>query len=196
MVVMAQKTYARGKAETLASLRATKEDRRVLEQRPDRCERLAVAQIEDRLERSGVGTRGIDRRDYVGDALYAIRAAEQNGKHLVTVSEWREGGGQKVQFFAMRTSRGVVWDACRFSGGVAPCSPFFGSAPLRRGEGDWRAWARDPRRGRVQCPCTDREMVAIDALLERGDKQAAKLAVACRRGGGALQGTSKKRRRK
>ena len=43
-------------------------------------------------------------------------------------------------------------------------------------------------------PCTSEDLVAIDKLLEIGDKRAAKLAVACKRGGGILEGSRRRRK--
>ena len=47
-----------------------------------------------------------------------------------------------------------------------------------------------------RCACNERERVAIDALLETGDRYAERLAKECAKGGGVLEGTRKRRRRK
>lgn len=62
-------------------------------------------------------------------------------------------------------------------------------------------WARARVRSVAErCPCTDEDLVAIDTLLESGSPmerpKIERLAIACRRGGGVLEGLKLRRRKK
>ena len=94
----------------------------------------------------------------------------------------------------------VIWDVCRSDvyrlengervGGETPrCLPTMGRGGVQR-------WLKRRHIYAERCPCTSKDLVAIDALLQVGDKDAERLAVACSTGGGILEGMRLKRRRR
>jgi len=174
-------------------VRRTAEDRRVLAERETRCI-VAARQLIDRVLYENGITGNLTRNQ----AMQVLRQA-QSQRYARFVSQ---NGFETTNMFAMRGPDGSIsFDACRGVEGATllpRCDPWRDAERLGSRDGleyvrAWTKWRKKPGRPRLQCVCTDRELVALERLLEAGDKDAEKLAVACRRGGRAL-GRARSRR--
>lgn len=159
-------------------------------ERPDIPFMLSARQILDTVRSAG-RVKGKHLRRIVSDA--GLPDAETVLVDTVRAVKGRYGARRKpgVAWQAYR-SESVDWDRSLRAKGHDQRFVLEPTASVR-----WPFAAGDMNGGLyVPCPCTEKEMVAIDALLETGDKYAERLAKQCAKGGGILEGVKRLRRRK
>jgi len=206
----------------MRAVRATKESREQLLQREFRCSEHTRRQVADALrrmnaeayERGDLEARGLSlTTDEVMTWLQGqdqtfkrgggptpqanwpvqIRGMSGRGVNNLTSADKRWDARTVQEVFAQRNKDGTIsWSACLWADDGqegAPCDPTRARNLNRRGRPTFQHKID-------KCPCTEEDRVAIDALLEVGDARAEKLAKACAKGGGVLEGSLKKRRRR
>ena len=185
---------------SVRKLTSVQEARRVLRERRQRCagRDFLDAMVQDHGQRMGFSlgkeevaavARGVGRRKF---PFGVVVGRARSGLHIrpgVAVVDWVSAAVRRDGAVYVRLSEGAVPERdLAIAEGVR-----FMENPAR--------FVKESRAQRryafKKCgPCTERELVAIDALLEVGDKRAEKLAKACAKGGGVLEGSLKKRRRR
>ena len=182
---------------SVRKLTSVQEARRVLRERRKRCERaMNASTIRDAL-------RDVERQAWPRDAsawtpstvTMLLRATSRRKKAALARAVRRLPGREISDVVTVqRRSDGTMrfW-ITRVSNLALP--QFLKGDPRRQRGGTASAWAsREVVVSR--CQCTNDDLVAIDTLLDHGDKYAERLAKECAKGGGVLEGLKRRRRKR